>query len=859
MSCAAGGAAVAVAVRRTASDRPRRLHVRRTWLAQTRRHLRRVIAEAAPASGSGGGGASGAARASDGGASLSGGDPVNRSQGPGRVKRRTAVERGNGVATAVAEDAEGGGRLDGGRRAGTGGRRKVRAVKAASETPAAASAHAKPGAPRAIPRRAPGKKRTVRKLKDNAAVAAAEQEIVKETAKKAAAAPVVSEERQTKELAAAVKFKRMANKISELFDADGLEVAWDAEDAMQKVGLGFGSTAKVKKFRESILGEGEEQATDDTELVPRTMLQEVTEARRKIDGEAKGAAKEEDSDGGANAATLSSASTWTPSNPDETPGQRLKRLFREKRERGLQRVREKFSNLELFDELAGPAPGNEGGNSGSDSDDNKWEQSEAIFGEAARASQANKEALEEAGGGIGSSSPLLEGGKGLSANNSIDPFKLIPGEFVVHRKYGIGKYVGIRSIEMAVEMGADGKPTGKPGREGFLFIQYQDQLVKIKPAKAAKQLYRFASPGAIKAGVKPPKLSRIGDAKGWQNKEAKTRQHIRQLVVNQMCVYLQRLQCVRQPYQPPSDEVYQRFNDIFPFTLTPDQAMAINDCYEDLSQRDTPMDRLVVGDVGFGKTEVAMRAVFRVFAGGGQVFMLAPTTVLAKQHAATLAARLRPFGAQVELLNRNVKESTRNEVLQRWKRGETQVVVGTHLLLNLPPEMYGRLKLLVIDEEQRFGVKHKDKISALKSSVDVLTLSATPIPRTLHMAIAGFRDASLVTTPPPERRPIVTTLQPYDSRVVYEAIQSELDRDGQVFYIVPKIQMIEGAMKRIQAIFPDLRVMVGDGDKLPPPADFCCFYSSCPLNLLYLGFVGLVSQDFAAATLHVNDESKYHL
>ena len=224
---------------------------------------------------------------------MSGGDPVNRgsvaSQGPGgRVKRRTAVERGNGVATAVAEDAEGGGRLDAARRAKTGGRRKVRAVKAASETPAAASAHAKPGAPRAIPRRAPGKKRTVRKLKDNAAVAAAEQEIVKETAKKAAAAPVVSEERQTKELAAAVKFKRMANKISELFDADGLEVAWDAEDAMQKVGLGFGSTAKVKKFRESILGEGEEQATDDTELVPRTMLQEVTEARRKIDGEAKG-------------------------------------------------------------------------------------------------------------------------------------------------------------------------------------------------------------------------------------------------------------------------------------------------------------------------------------------------------------------------------------------------------------------------------------------------------------------------------------------------------------------------------------------------------------------------------------------
>lgn len=142
--------------------------------------------------------------------------------------------------------------------------------------------------------------------------------------------------------------------------------------------------------------------------------------------------------------------------------------------------------------------------------------------------------------------------------------------------------------------------------------------------------------------------------------------------------------------------------------------------------------------------EVAMRAVFRVFAGGGQVFVLAPTTVLAKQHVATMAARLRPFGASVELLNRNVKESERTAVLKRWKDGETQVVVGTHILLNLKKEMYGNLKLLVIDEEQRFGVKHKDQISALKASVDVLTLSATPIPRTLHMAIAGFRDASLV-------------------------------------------------------------------------------------------------------------------
>jgi len=311
--------------------------------------------------------------------------------------------------------------------------------------------------------------------------------------------------------------------------------------------------------------------------------------------------------------------------------------------------------------------------------------------------------------------------------------------------------------------------------------------------------------------VKPPKLSKIADKKGWAAKESSTKKHIRQLVVNQMCVYLQRLQCVRPPYQPPSDEVYKRFGELFPFTMTPDQVMAVNDCYDDLTTRDTPMDRIVVGDVGFGKTEVAMRAIFRVFAGGGQVFVLAPTTVLAKQHAATIGARFAPFGAGVELMTRNVKESEKKEVMNRWRAGNTQVIVGTHSLLNLDPSMYVNLKMLVIDEEQRFGVKHKDQISALKASVDVLTLSATPIPRTLHMAIAGFRDASLVTTPPPERRPINTVLQTYDKHTVRAALEYELARDGQVFYVVPKIGMMEEANRRLLALFPDLRVMMAHG------------------------------------------------
>ena len=251
--------------------------------------------------------------------------------------------------------------------------------------------------------------------------------------------------------------------------------------------------------------------------------------------------------------------------------------------------------------------------------------------------------------------------------------------------------------------------------------------------------------------MKPPKLSRIQDRKGWAAKEQNTKKHIRQLVVNQMRVSAEA--AVRARGVPAA--LAGGVREVRGAVSVPEDgpAMEVDDCYEDLTTRDTPMDRIVVGDVGFGKTEVAMRAIFRVFAGGGQVFVLAPTTVLAKQHAATIAARFRPFGAGVELMTRNVKESERKEVMARWKRGEAQVIVGTHSLLNLEPEMYGRLKMLVIDEEQRFGVKHKDQISALKASVDVLTLSATPIPRTLHMAIAGFRDAAAgPRRRPPQRR-----------------------------------------------------------------------------------------------------------
>ena len=433
-----------------------------------------------------------------------------------------------------------------------------------------------------------------------------------------------------------------------------------------------------------------------------------------------------------------------------------------------------------------------------------------------------RDALDEIGYALEANNRVLEGYNDSThglANNSIDPFKLVAGEYVVHRKYGIGKFLGMRSINH--EDGETGRNEGI--RKVFLFIQFADDTAKIEPKKASMQLYRYASPGAQ---VKPPRLSKLYDKLGsWEAKEAQMQKQIRDLVVHQMCVYLQRLQCVRAPYKVPEPNEEAKFAEGFRFELTPDQKIAIEDINEDMT-RDTPMDRIIVGDVGFGKTEVAFRAMSRACFSGKNSFILAPTTVLAKQHAANVAARFRHLGVEVNLLTRHVKAKEQKEILESFiKRdsGKPQIIVGTHGLLNLPTEVYDDLDLLIIDEEQRFGVRHKDQISALKATVDVLTLSATPIPRTLHMAVSGFRDASLVQTPPPERRPIRTNLLPMDEDKIREAIEYEINRGGQIYYIVPRIMMMGESRKRLFGILPNLRVIEAhgqmDGDTLDAVMD----------------------------------------
>jgi len=458
----------------------------------------------------------------------------------------------------------------------------------------------------------------------------------------------------------------------------------------------------------------------------------------------------------------------------ESAGERLRRLFAERRAKGMGLVRDKFNDASLgtLSTITGDS-------------ETVVEDSLESAAEIVERNRRIREGYEEASFGV---------------NNSIDPFKLTPGEFIVHRKYGIGQFLGHKVLPQEM-------PNGDVKSVAFLFLKYADATAKISPDASRRLLYRYCSPGGL---VKPPKLNKLNDKTTWTERERRTEATIRRLVVNQMCIYLQRLQCVRPPYPEADEETKAKFASGFQFKLTPDQGTAIAEIETDLKQ-DAPMDRLVIGDVGFGKTEVAMRAMFQVVSAGGGVFMMAPTTVLAKQHAANLAARFRPLGYNVALLNRHVAGKKQEEILNDFREGKVHIVIGTHKLINLDDTTYKKLKLLVIDEEQRFGVKHKDQISALKAEVDVLTLSATPIPRTLHMAMAGFRDASLVQTPPPERRPINTILAPLNEADIRRAIEYELSRKGQIYYIVPRISMMQDSIERLNRMFPDLQIMTAHG------------------------------------------------
>lgn len=376
-----------------------------------------------------------------------------------------------------------------------------------------------------------------------------------------------------------------------------------------------------------------------------------------------------------------------------------------------------------------------------------------------------------------------------AASKQVDPNKLQAGDYVVHKNHGIGKFLKLESLTINRET-----------RE-YVVVQYADGLLRVV-ADQLGVLSRFRATGDT-----PPELNKMS-GKAWEKTKNRVRKGIKKIAVDLLQLYAQRSQ--RQGFAYPVDSPWQQeLEDSFPYQPTPDQLKAVQDVKRDL-ESDRPMDRLVCGDVGFGKTEVAIRSIFKAVTSGKQVAFLAPTTILTQQHYHTLKERFSPYPVQVGLLNRFRTAEERRNILQRLATGELDVVVGTHQLLGKGVN-FRDLGMLVIDEEQRFGVNQKEKIKSLKTQVDVLTLTATPIPRTLYMSLSGVREMSLITTPPPSRRPIKTHLSPYDPEAVRTAIRNELDRGGQVFYVVPRIEGIEEVATQVREMVPGCRLAIAHG------------------------------------------------
>ncbi len=376
-----------------------------------------------------------------------------------------------------------------------------------------------------------------------------------------------------------------------------------------------------------------------------------------------------------------------------------------------------------------------------------------------------------------------------AASRTVDPGKMRPGDFVVHRNHGIGRFLKLEKLAISGES------------RDYLVVQYADGLLRV----AADQL---GSLGRYRAsGETPPELNRMGGV-AWSRAKERARKAVRKVALDLVKLYAERHQAPGFAF-PPDGPWQSELEESFPYEPTPDQLKAISEVKRDM-EKPQPMDRLVCGDVGFGKTEVAIRAIFKAVTAGRQVALLAPTTVLAQQHWRTLSERFAPYPLKVALLNRFRTAVERKTILDGLQTGSVDVVVGTHQLLG-KGTTFQQLGLLVVDEEQRFGVNQKEKIKALRKDVDVLTLSATPIPRTLYMSLSGVREMSLITTPPPLRRPIKTHLAARDEEAVRSAIRQELDRGGQVFYVVPRVEGIEEVAGQLRTMLPGLKLLVAHG------------------------------------------------
>jgi transcription-repair coupling factor (superfamily II helicase) len=381
---------------------------------------------------------------------------------------------------------------------------------------------------------------------------------------------------------------------------------------------------------------------------------------------------------------------------------------------------------------------------------------------------------------------------------TIDPLELSPGDHVVHDQHGVGRYVEM----MERTVGTGGQRTTRE----YLVIEYApskrghpgDRL--FVPTDQLDLVTRYV-------GGEQPSLDKMGGS-DWAKRKGRARRAVKEIAAELIKLYAARQATKGHAFGP--DSPWQReLEDAFPYVETPDQLGTIDDVKADM-EKPIPMDRLVCGDVGYGKTEIAVRAAFKAVQDGKQVGILVPTTLLVQQHYSTFAERFAPFPVTVRALSRFQTDTEAKETLTGLATGAVDVVIGTHRLLGSEVS-FKDVGLIVVDEEQRFGVEHKEKLKALRASVDVLTMSATPIPRTLEMAITGIREMSTIMTPPEERHPVLTFVGGYDERQVVAAIRRELLREGQVFFVHNRVNTIEKAASRIRALVPEARVVVGHG------------------------------------------------
>ncbi len=367
-----------------------------------------------------------------------------------------------------------------------------------------------------------------------------------------------------------------------------------------------------------------------------------------------------------------------------------------------------------------------------------------------------------------------------------------PGDYVVHQEHGIGRFEGLVKMNtMGVE------------RE-YLLIHYAGTDRLYIPTDQLDRVTRY-----IGMGESVPALSKLGTTE-WTRAKSKAKENVQDIARDLLRLYSVREAAPGHAFPPDSEQPWlQELEDAFPYAETPDQERAIEEVKADM-ERPRPMDRLVCGDVGYGKTEVALRAAFKAVLDQRQVAILVPTTILALQHYNTFRERLKAYPVRVELLSRFRSEKEQKQVLEDLAFGKVDVVIGTHRLLQ-KDVVFFNLGLLIVDEEQRFGVVHKERLKQLRSEVDVLTMTATPIPRTMHMALVNLRDMSVIETPPQERLPIRTVIREYDEQLVRESILREIDRGGQVFFVHNRVQGIQVIAQKLQRLIPEARIVVGHG------------------------------------------------